>query len=461
MSDKMAGGILAGSTSVSVPFVLRKTADNTEQTGKVAADMTLSYWRQGGTRTAITASDLAAVNSAYSSGGVKEVDATNQPGLYRLDLPDAAVATGADWVVVSVKVASCYLFHERYALTTNVVQSGDSYARLGTAGAGLTAIGDTRLAHLDADVSSRLAGASYTAPPSASTVAGAVWDESLAGHATAGSAGATLSAAGSAGDPWATALPGAYGAGTAGNIVGNNLDAAVSSRSTYAGADTSGTTTLLSRLTATRAGNLDNLDATVSSRSSHSAADVWAVTTRTLSSFGTLAADVASAVWGAVTRTLTAGTNIVLAKGTGVTGFNDLDASGVRSAVGLAAANLDTQLAAIDADVLTRLASASYTAPDNAGIAAIQAKTDNLPASPAAVSDVPTAAANADALLGRNLAGGADGGRTVRDALRALRNKTSIAGGVLTVTQEDDATAAWTAAVATTPGDPISSIDPA
>ena len=45
-----------------------------------------------------------------------------------------------------------------------------------------------------------------------------------------------------------------------------NLDATVSSRSTYAGSDTSGTTTLLSRLSSTRAGNLDSLDATVSSR---------------------------------------------------------------------------------------------------------------------------------------------------------------------------------------------------
>lgn len=36
------------------------------------------------------------------------------------------------------------------------------------------------------------------------------------------------------------------------------------------------------------------------------------------------------------------------------------------------------QLAAVDADVLTRLAAADYTAPDNAGIAAIQAKTDLL-----------------------------------------------------------------------------------
>lgn len=61
-------------------------------------------------------------------------------------------------------------------------------------------------------------------------VADSVWDEPLAGHATSGSTGAALSAAGSAGDPWSTALPGAYGAGTAGNIIGNNLDAAVSSR---------------------------------------------------------------------------------------------------------------------------------------------------------------------------------------------------------------------------------------
>lgn len=48
-------------------------------------------------------------------------------------------------------------------------QTGDAYARIGAAGAGLTAIGDTRLAHLDADVTSRStyaggAVASVTAP---------------------------------------------------------------------------------------------------------------------------------------------------------------------------------------------------------------------------------------------------------------------------------------------------------
>lgn len=45
--------------------------------------------------------------------------------------------------------------------------------------------------------------------------------------------------------------------GRAANL--DNLDAAITTRSTYAGADTAGTTTLLSRLSATRAGYLDNL----------------------------------------------------------------------------------------------------------------------------------------------------------------------------------------------------------
>jgi hypothetical protein len=57
------------------------------------------------------------------------------------------------------------------------------------------------------------------------------------------------------------------------------------------------------------------------------------------------AANALDAVWSTATRLLTAGTNIVLTKGVGVTGFNDLDAPGIRAAVGLAAANLDTQLA--------------------------------------------------------------------------------------------------------------------
>jgi hypothetical protein len=74
--------------------------------------------------------------------------------------------------------------------------------------------------------------------PTAAAVADAVWDEALAGHAGAGSAGEALAAAGTAGDPWTTAVPGAYGAGTAGKIIGDNLNATISSRASQASLDT-------------------------------------------------------------------------------------------------------------------------------------------------------------------------------------------------------------------------------
>lgn len=68
--------------------------------------------------------------------------------------------------------------------TGNTLQTGDSFARIGLAGAGLTSLGDTRLAHLDEDVSTRLASVDYTAPPSASTIATAVRDVSNGAPAT-------------------------------------------------------------------------------------------------------------------------------------------------------------------------------------------------------------------------------------------------------------------------------------
>ena len=51
-------------------------------------------------------------------------------------------------------------------------------------------------------------------------------------------------------------------------------------------------------------------------------------------------------------------------------------------------------------------------------VAAIKAKTDNLPSSPAAVSDIPTANANADALLDRTA--GVETSWTLRQAMRII-----------------------------------------
>jgi hypothetical protein len=78
-------------------------------------------------------------------------------------------------------------------------------------------------------------------------------------------------------------------------------------------------------------------------------------------------------------------------------------------------------------------------------------------------SELATSAAEeiADAVLGRSIIGGANGGRMVKDALKALRNRAAIAAGTLTVYEADDTTPAWTAVVTTTAGNPLSEIDPA
>jgi hypothetical protein len=74
--------------------------------------------------------------------------------------------------------------------------------------------------------------------------------------------------------------------------------------------------------------------------------------------------------------------------------------------------------------------------------------------------------AMANAFLDQDMSTGTDSGttsiRTVRQALRFLRNKWSVNSGSLTVCKEDDTTASWTASIGTTAGTtPITSVDPA
>lgn len=72
----------------------------------------------------------------------------------------------------------------------------------------------------------------------------------------------------------------------------------------------------------------------------------------------------------------------------------------------------------------------------------------------------------ADTLLDRNMTTGADSGsptvRTVRQALRFLRNKWDVAAGTLTVKKEDDTTTSWTATLSSDAAAvPIIGSDPA
>jgi len=82
---------------------------------------------------------------------------------------------------------------------------------------------------------------------------------------------------------------------------------------------------------------------------------------------------------------------------------------------------------------------------------------------PDAAGTAPTATENADALLNRDMSSVSDtNARSPLNALRFLRNKWSVAGTTLTVTEEDDTTAAWTATVTTdASAAPITGNDPA
>lgn len=98
------------STSVSVDVFVPNSSLSTGAglTGLVynSPSLTAYYHRPGGSTTAITLATLAAYTSAYSSGGFKEIDATNMPGWYRLDIPDAVLATGVNFAYIALKGAA-------------------------------------------------------------------------------------------------------------------------------------------------------------------------------------------------------------------------------------------------------------------------------------------------------------------------------------------------------------------
>ena len=192
---------------------------------------------------------------------------------------------------------------------------------------------------------------------------------------------------------------------------------------------------------------VDDINAAISSRSSHSAADVWAVGTRTLTSFGTLVSDIwnnatrtltsfgtlVSDIWSYTTRTLTSfgtlvadiwnyatrrvsdATNITSDAGTiDQTKIAHLDADITsRAAPGAQMALTPAEETAIQGKILsdatpfagadiatikgkTNLIPADIATQLDTNIPGIKAKTDNLPGDPASESEIVGAVAAVD-----------------------------------------------------------------
>jgi hypothetical protein len=101
--------IKKASTDVSV-YVFIQASNVTTGAGLTGltfetASLVASYVRPLGSRAALTLATQT-VTGAHSDGGFVEVDATNMPGVYRLDLSDAVCATGVPSVVVMLKGAA-------------------------------------------------------------------------------------------------------------------------------------------------------------------------------------------------------------------------------------------------------------------------------------------------------------------------------------------------------------------
>ncbi len=239
MPAKFGRDILADSTGVRVACKLVKTVDGTDDAGLIAADMTAMFYRAAAASgVSITLSDATGLDDAHGSGKIKE---TPISAVYQLHLPDAAVATGADWVVVRLESADSYydelirigdnqvvleaVTHAGATiptvstLTGHTAQTGDSYARIGATGSGLTSLApastaltnatwtDTKAGYLDAAISgvpdagaiqsaATAAMNAYDPPtkaeldaglaglsiPTAAAIADAVWEEPWADH---------------------------------------------------------------------------------------------------------------------------------------------------------------------------------------------------------------------------------------------------------------------------------------
>jgi hypothetical protein len=238
--------ILKAGTTGQVARVLIQDTSSTTGAGLTglaynSAGLKWSYVRED--QAAATVVTLAtATAGTWASGGFKEIDATNLPGVYEIGIPNAALASGKSVQMLlfgGLNMVPVPLEIELVAVDHQSASFGLSLAKT----TNITGFNDIA-------ATSIVTGGAITT--SAGKVSGVALVDALTTYT--GNTPQTGDAFSRLGTP-----------------SGASIAADIATRSTYAGADTSGTTTLLGRLSSARATNLDNLDAAVSTRLAGSA----------------------------------------------------------------------------------------------------------------------------------------------------------------------------------------------
>lgn len=252
--------IAANTTSVSIDI---QVVDDSglAVTGLVAATLPAISWslNNNTAATAISLSDLAAITTAYSSGGVKE----RSGGYYRLDIPNAALTTVGEVSLIGDATGKHVLAAKIIVggtVTAGTVSDKTGYSLTQTFPANFSALAITAGGAMTAGTVSDKTGYSLSVtPPTAAQIVTTMMQDTTAGnYTTAGSFGKGLFTSG--------VVPGGAG-GLA--LVGSNVtfasgtDFSTTMKTSLNAAtpqDTAGTTTLLGRITSARAGYLDNLN---------------------------------------------------------------------------------------------------------------------------------------------------------------------------------------------------------
>jgi hypothetical protein len=197
--------VTSGATDVTTYFHLRLAADGTDATGLTITNFDLQYVRSGAAPSAkVDATALAATNSAHGDNQAIEVDGTDQPGVYRVDWPDAAFAAGVDEVILTVKVATAFTESLRVRLMSATRGlAGTALPAAAADAAGGLPISDAGGLDLDAQVGTKindiLTDTGTTLDGKLNTIDGIV-DDILVDTAVIGAAGAGLTEAGGDGD---------------------------------------------------------------------------------------------------------------------------------------------------------------------------------------------------------------------------------------------------------------------
>jgi hypothetical protein len=151
--------VTAGAVDVTTYFHLRLAASGLDATGLTISDIDLQYVRSGVAPVAkVDAVALAATDTAHTDNRGIEIDATDQPGVYRIDWPDAAFAAGVREVILTVKVATAFTESLRVELVSDLAAAIDTIDNfLDTEIAAILSAVDTVDNFLDTEVAAILA----------------------------------------------------------------------------------------------------------------------------------------------------------------------------------------------------------------------------------------------------------------------------------------------------------------